>query len=275
MGCPRDRAVNIRRCRRWCALIAEMRAVEREVSRGQPARMFSRSIRRISFPICSRREGSVSWSRASSSCKTGLLPTAPAATSLSCAASDGHAPWQAGAVTDGAQPMDERRIAEFRSAELTYPEVGMTQHAVLPAGYRTFQRTVPLPVHVRFASARRDLLTWMVQRRAGIRVTASGDVAPDVVADLTVGSGALSVIAPCRVVYLIEEPTRCGFAYGTLRGHPESGEESFMLNRGEDGAVTFTVTAFSHSATILSKLAGPIGHRVQDFMTARYLRAFT
>jgi uncharacterized protein (UPF0548 family) len=30
---------------------------------------------------------------------------------------------------------------------------------------------------------------------------------------------------PCRVVYVLDEPERRGFAYGTLPGHPESGEE--------------------------------------------------
>ena len=34
--------------------------------------------------------------------------------------------------------------------------------------------------------------------------------------------------APCRVVYVIDEPDIRGFAYGTLPGHPESGEERFV-----------------------------------------------
>ena len=29
------------------------------------------------------------------------------------------------------------------------------------------------------------------------------------------------VRAPCRVVYVVDEPDRRGFAYGTLPGHPE------------------------------------------------------
>ncbi|SIP67631.1 hypothetical protein BN9982_740001 [Mycobacterium tuberculosis] len=31
--------------------------------------------------------------------------------------------------------------------------------------------------------------------------------------------------APCRVVYVIDEPDVRGFGYGTLPGHPVSGEE--------------------------------------------------
>jgi uncharacterized protein (UPF0548 family) len=30
---------------------------------------------------------------------------------------------------------------------------------------------------------------------------------------------------PCRVVYVVDEPRRAGFAYGTLPGHPEIGGE--------------------------------------------------
>jgi uncharacterized protein (UPF0548 family) len=173
-----------------------------------------------------------------------------------------------------AQPMSDQRQAVLRLAKLTYPEVGMTQNSVLPVSYRTFQRSVTLPPSVDFESASGDLLAWAVQRRAGIRVSSSSDVAPDAVVDLRLGVGPLSVTAPCRVVYVVDEPGRCGYAYGTLPGHPEFGEESFMLTRNESGEIAFTVTAFSRPATALSKVAGPLGRRVQDLMTTRYLRTF-
>lgn len=69
-------------------------------------------------------------------------------------------------------------------------------------------------------------------------------------------------------------PARQGFAYGTLPGHPESGEEAFILDRHDDETTTFTVVAFSRPASVLAKLAGPVGSLVQDVMTTRYLRAF-
>jgi uncharacterized protein (UPF0548 family) len=40
--------------------------------------------------------------------------------------------------------------------------------------------------------------------------------------------------APCRVIYTITEPRRKGFAYGTLPGHPESGEEAFTISQCDD-----------------------------------------
>jgi uncharacterized protein (UPF0548 family) len=170
--------------------------------------------------------------------------------------------------------MDARRIARLRAAELTYAEVGMTSHDVFPAEYRSFRRSVVLRAGVDFKMARGELLTWGVHRRAGLQIAASGDVAQGVVVDLRLGVGPISVRAPCRVVYVLDEPRRCGFAYGTLPGHPESGEESFVLDCLVDRTIRFTVAGFSRPATALSRLAGPIGSRVQDFMTSRYLRAF-
>ncbi|SOD72536.1 uncharacterized protein (UPF0548 family) [Jatrophihabitans sp. GAS493] len=170
--------------------------------------------------------------------------------------------------------MHEARIAELRSASLTYPEVGRTRHGELPHGYRAFRRSVPVPSSTGFDLATHELFGWLVHRRAGLNVTASGRVALDAVADLRIGFRRLSIVAPCRVVYVIDEPGRRGFAYGTLPGHPESGEESFVLEQTPEHALRFTVTAFSRPATTLTKIAGPFGHRVQDLVTSRYLRAF-
>ena len=72
---------------------------------------------------------------------------------------------------------------------------------------------------------------------------------------------------------MIDEPDRAGFAYGTLPGHPECGEESFIIERGGDGLLTFTVAAWPRPATRVSRVAGPLAAVLQDRMTGRYLRA--
>ena len=74
-----------------------------------------------------------------------------------------------------------------------------------------------------------------------------------------------------RVVYLDETDNHCGFAYGTLPGHPEIGEEAFVLDRTDDGHIRFTITAFSRPGTMATRLAGPVGHAVQSAVTSRYL----
>lgn len=95
----------------------------------------------------------------------------------------------------------------------------------------------------------------------------------DTVLILGLGIGPLRVDAPCRVAYGVDEPRRRGFAYVTLAGHPESGEEAFVIEHYDDDTVSFMITAFSRSSACLAKIAGPLGGIVQRRITARYLRS--
>ncbi|MFE1950591.1 DUF1990 family protein [Streptomyces sp. NPDC059524] len=78
---------------------------------------------------------------------------------------------------------------------------------------------------------------------------------------------------PCRVVRVVREPDRIGFAYGTLAGHPECGEEAFLVTREPDGSVWFRIRAFSRPGRWYTRLAGPLARVVQLAVTRRYLRA--
>lgn len=161
--------------------------------------------------------------------------------------------------------------AKLRAAGFTYPEVGQTV-AVLPTGYRTIERGQQSAPEA-FEAAAADLMCWRIHQRAGLDVRASSDVITGAVVVLRLGWGPVKVQAPCRVVYTIDEEQRRGFAYGTLPGHPETGEEAFIIERDSDGAVRFTIRAFSRPATALTRIAGPFGLWVQDQMTDRYLRS--
>jgi uncharacterized protein (UPF0548 family) len=166
-------------------------------------------------------------------------------------------------------------VAErLRTAELTYGEVGSTA-TTFPSGYRHLRRTVRIGDGLEtFETSANALLGWQVQLRAGLRVASSSRRAePGAVVRLGWGAGPLRLTAPCRVVYAVDEPRRRGFAYGTLPGHPESGEEAFVVEHHDDESVTFTVTAFSRPAGWTSKAAGPAGVAVQHWITRRYLRA--
>jgi uncharacterized protein (UPF0548 family) len=81
------------------------------------------------------------------------------------------------------------------------------------------------------------------------------------------------VKAPARVVYVVDEPTRRGFAYGTLPGHPEDGEEAFIVERGDDGSVWLVLRAFSRPATWYWWMVAPVLRLTQAFYTRRYGRA--
>jgi uncharacterized protein (UPF0548 family) len=90
---------------------------------------------------------------------------------------------------------------------------------------------------------------------------------------MRLGIGALALRIPCRVIYVVDEPDRRGFAYGTLPGHPESGEERFLLQRLPEGRLEFAIRAFSQPATVLARAGGPVARGVQVAMTKRYLAA--
>ena len=159
-------------------------------------------------------------------------------------------------------------------AELTYREVGATKGALPPGYHHLRRRRVIGSGRDAFATAASALLAWQVQLRAGLRVTASAPVAePGAVVVLAVGARPLRVRAPCRVVYTVTEPRRRGFAYGTLPGHPECGEEAFMIEQRDDGSVALSVTAFSRPATVTARAAGPLGRLIQQHVTHRYLQA--
>jgi uncharacterized protein (UPF0548 family) len=83
------------------------------------------------------------------------------------------------------------------------------------------------------------------------------------------------VKAPARVVYVIDEPDRKGFAYGTLPGHPECGEELFLVERKEDDSVWITIRSFSRPASWAWWLVYPVLRASQAFYTRRYLKALS
>ena len=60
--------------------------------------------------------------------------------------------------------------------------------------------------------------------------------------------------SPSRVAYVIDEPQRFGFAYAPLPGHPETGEERFLLERLPDGRVRYSIRAYSHPSNLLTRL---------------------
>jgi uncharacterized protein (UPF0548 family) len=181
-----------------------------------------------------------------------------------------------------------------------------------PRGYRPVEDSIRIGSgRDRFDSAAATLLAWGVQKNSGIQVSnielptpsdtdyaglvyddegaplAPRDVNPEltysedgtpqisagVTAELRIRAYGRIVTAPVRVVLVIDEPNEAGFAYGTLPGHPEEGEESFVVTHEPDDSVWFTVRSFSRGSTLLYRAVSPLLRRQQRLMTKRYLRA--
>jgi uncharacterized protein (UPF0548 family) len=202
---------------------------------------------------------------------------------------------------------------------VTYGAIGGTQSKDLvqypPKGFRPVERKVRIGHgQARWEHAWLETLTWGIQRRSGIRVTAleapaevtagtyvpvafdedgsplqpeasaeAGEVVfgPDGSPLLRPGDTAIMRVplyppkVPARVVYVIDEPLRKGFAYGTLPGHPETGEEAFIVEYREDDSVWLTIRAFSRPATWFFWLGYPLVRLMQEIYTGRYERALS
>ena len=173
------------------------------------------------------------------------------------------------------------RYERLRSLDLTYPEVGVTRAAalgeprvVLPAGYHSLRRDVRLGSGEGvFVTARDTLRSWGMQRGTGASVYPEGPPETGATVVVSYGAGPVRATIPCRVVWTVDEPGRVGFGYGTLPGHPECGEEAFLVRRDDDGQVWGTVLAFSRAATWYTRLGGPAARAAQRFMAGRYLAA--
>lgn len=168
--------------------------------------------------------------------------------------------------------LNQRDVERLLRAPFTYAPVGGTQVGQSNPGYEVFTRSARLP-GTSFDEAGERLMTWRVHERAGLRVASSADRASrDAVVVMRLGPGPFSLTIPCRVVCAVEETNRVGFVYGTLPGHPESGEEAFLIERNGD-EVRFQIRAFSRPSSRLARLAGPLGRQFQRIMTDRYLQA--
>lgn len=86
--------------------------------------------------------------------------------------------------------------------------------------------------------------------------------------------GPLRIPEPVRVVYVIDEPNRKGFAYGSLPGHPIEGEDFFLVEREDDGSVWLTVRSLSRPSRRWFA-AYPAIAIMQRIYRARYLKALT
>lgn len=153
---------------------------------------------------------------------------------------------------------------------LDYPGVGATRDwRDLPDGYAALRVRRRVSDDDRLEDAAAFVLSLGMQRGGGLRVP-EVTLAPGVDVVMRLGPGLASLPVPTRVAYVLDEPHRRGFAYGTLPGHPEQGEELFLVER-VDGATYAEVRAFSRPATLPLRLAGPLGRLAQRLMARRYL----
>lgn len=163
----------------------------------------------------------------------------------------------------------------LRGAPLTYDAVGTACSGEAPAGFRRAQHSVVVGSgRADFERAAAAVFEWRAQRGAGLRVRATGQSSePGTVVVLTAGLPRFGYDIPCRVVWARTEGDERGFAYGTLPGHPESGEECFLVRLTADGDVLYEIRVFFRLASPSARLAGPVSLLAQRLATGLYVRA--
>jgi uncharacterized protein (UPF0548 family) len=166
----------------------------------------------------------------------------------------------------------ERLVAEQSRELLTYAAVGATASGEHPAGYRHDRWQIDLGPDADdlFERCAEALRKWAPQRGAGISISPDRPVERDLTFALLICLPFGFVTAAGRVVYVVDEPDRAGFAYGTLPAHPEEGEEAFLILRRE-GRVRFEVTAFSKPCHPLARLGAPVARFLQLRTNRTYL----
>lgn len=158
------------------------------------------------------------------------------------------------------------QLEQLRAAELTFAQAGLTRDdAPPPAGYvRDHYRCALGAGEACWQAARAALAGWQMQGMPWLELIAFDDGAQqpgERVASLT--WFGLWWVAPCRIVYRVDEPDRVGFAFATLPGHPELGEERFLVERDAAGAVSYDLLAVSRPATWATRLGYPLARRLQ------------
>ncbi|WP_250006731.1 DUF1990 family protein [Actinoplanes sp. M2I2] len=159
--------------------------------------------------------------------------------------------------------------------ELSYDVVGATRPdqeawAERPAGYRRYERTVRVGRGTPdWEAVSAGVLDWQVKTRSGFTVLPVGG--DDY--RLTARVGPVTVTEPIRVIAVVDQPARRGFSYGTLAGHPVSGEEAFIAHRSADGLVWLTIRSLTRPAAGKWGWAFPALLVAQRVYRRRYLRS--
>ena len=159
-------------------------------------------------------------------------------------------------------------VAEQAKLPFTYSAVGATA-LTPPAGYVVDRTRVKLGMGQSvFDSAKAALQQWQ-QFRLGWVEAWSPETPLEHGQVVVVMGWAMGLwwLNACRIVYTMDQSgpiTMYGFAYGTLPGHVETGEERFLIEWDrETDTVWYDILAFSQPRHFLTRLGYPLVRRLQ------------
>lgn len=163
-------------------------------------------------------------------------------------------------------------LAAFRQAQqslpFSYAEVGASVGA-FPAGYNHDRNEVVLGSgRAVFERAVEGLFSWKMFPAWAEVVPAEFKPVANESFSLLFRLAGLHWKSSGRIVYLVDEADaqtqqRLGFAYGTLPGHVEIGEERFTIAWRRDDTVVYELQAFSRPRYWMAQLAKPLARHWQ------------
>ena len=152
-----------------------------------------------------------------------------------------------------------------RESRHSYSEVGDTAGVIPPlftvdhnrmrlgSGAETWERAVEAIRKWKMFD-----IPWVRLYRSSTPIVAGENVA------VCAHFGGVYFLNACRIVYVIDEDGRFGFAYGTLDEHAESGEERFLVEWQRDtNEVWYDLLAFSRPHQFFARIGYPVARRVQ------------
>jgi uncharacterized protein (UPF0548 family) len=155
-------------------------------------------------------------------------------------------------------------VASLAGMPFSYPEVGATRGDI-PSGYNIDQYSTVLGRgDAVFESAKAAIRGWVPFRLDWIRTFSQAEPARGVGIAVVARLVGLWWTNVSRVIYMIDEPDRFGFAYGTLGHHAEMGEERFLVVRDPDsGEVQYSILAFSRPRLMIARIGYPMSRAAQ------------
>jgi uncharacterized protein (UPF0548 family) len=157
---------------------------------------------------------------------------------------------------------------EHLDAPFSYPEIGCSC-AAAPAGYAEDHYRIQLGNGpATFERAKQAVHQWHTHRLVWVEPCwPDARVEPGALVGTLTRVFGLYTVNVCRIVQVIDEPgppARFGFAYGTLVGHLEQGEERFLIERdAADDSVWYDIRAVSRPGRWPTWLAYPLARRFQ------------
>ena len=157
----------------------------------------------------------------------------------------------------------DRYLAAQRALPLTYDTVGATERGAPPGFAWDHNRQELGRGAAGFARAKAALREWRMFPAWTAIEPNDVPIARDLVVAVHVHALGIWWLNAARIVMLLDEPRRFGFAYGTLPGHAECGEERFVVEWLDDDTVWYDVRAFSRPRLVAARLAYPVARALQ------------